>query len=121
MTIKKTTLVWYIALSFSETFLSQIVLFLSLPHFFHRCLSDYGGYLYHEPPKAARIVMACAVLHNIASRLRLPLPNDEDDEHLDRHQPARNPRAQPENEAVNGPEGPAYRRARDRWIHRNFP
>ena len=52
--------------------------------------------MYHEPPKAARIIMACSVLHNVARRLRLPEPDlDEGYDELDAYMPAMNPRAQP--------------------------
>ena len=36
----------------------------------------------YEPGKACQIIMACIVLHNIAVKLRLPVP-DEDDHPVD--------------------------------------
>ena len=31
----------------------------------------------HEPRKARQIIVACIVLHSIAVKLRLPVPNDD--------------------------------------------
>ena len=45
-----------------------------------RCLHKSGGVLQVEPGLACQTVMACAVLHNIAIRARLPPPAIEDED-----------------------------------------
>ena len=32
----------------------------------HRCLDSASGYLYHTPQRAARIIVTCCCLHNVA-------------------------------------------------------
>nr|XP_008278996.1 PREDICTED: uncharacterized protein LOC103356573 [Stegastes partitus] len=39
-----------------------------------RCLDRTGGVLLYRPEKVCRIVMACGVLHNVAHRHAIPLP-----------------------------------------------
>jgi len=39
-----------------------------------RCLDRTGGMLLYSPEKVCRIVMACGVLHNVANRHAIPLP-----------------------------------------------
>ncbi|KAB0805109.1 hypothetical protein PPYR_02079, partial [Photinus pyralis] len=41
-----------------------------------RCLSRHRVLLYH-PSRAANIIYSCCVLHNIALRARIPLPEEE--------------------------------------------
>ena len=37
----------------------------------------------YEPAKACQVILACIVLHNIAVSLRLPVPDDDDDNNSD--------------------------------------
>ena len=39
-----------------------------------RCLDASGGRLLYHPRKVCQIIRACAVLHNVAHRVGLPLP-----------------------------------------------
>lgn len=48
-----------------------------MPNFF-RCLDDSGGLIIAEPEKAALIVTACAVLHNICVDNNIPIRRDVD-------------------------------------------
>ncbi len=41
-----------------------------------RCLDASGGRLLYEPKKVCKIIIACAILHNMAQRNGLPLPPD---------------------------------------------
>ncbi|XP_069081255.1 putative nuclease HARBI1 [Pleurodeles waltl] len=56
-----------------------------------RCLHSSGGALQYTPITAFKIVVACAILHNIATRRGLPLtpadpdPDDEEQEQPHRH------------------------------------
>ena len=41
------------------------------------CVCQNAFSVRHEPRKARQIIVACIVLHNIAVKLRLPVPNDD--------------------------------------------
>lgn len=43
-------------------------------------LHSWGGTLLFEPPKACLIIMACIILHNVATKLGLPIQNDAGNE-----------------------------------------
>ena len=57
------------------------------------------GYLPHDPPRSAKVIVACVCLHNVAVAKGLPVPpaEGEDDEdawrphHEQRQQPQQNP------------------------------
>ncbi|KAJ1127939.1 hypothetical protein NDU88_006332 [Pleurodeles waltl] len=55
-----------------------------------RCLHRSGGALQYTPITAFKIVVACAILHNIATRRGLPLtPADPDPDEEEQEQPHR--------------------------------
>ena len=80
-----------------------------------------GGYLYHFPERAAKIVVACACLHNIATTDRAPIPDVVDDG-VDGYRRRRAPPEQPQDFHQEDP-AEADEDARDDYarIHfRNF-
>ena len=46
--------------------------------YYFRCLDSSGGMLLNTPYRSGQIIKACAVLHNIAVRNALPIPQDND-------------------------------------------
>ena len=42
-----------------------------------RCLHSSGGILQLKLERSCRVVLACAVLHNICIQLNVPVPEDE--------------------------------------------
>ena len=50
-----------------------------------RCLDKSGGILLYEPEKVCAITRACAVLHNIAQRHRIPAPASLLPDDMDAH------------------------------------
>ena len=78
--------------------------------------------MYHTPRRAGRIIMACAVLHNIARRTGMPDPDqNEVDPDDDAFRPAPAPRVQPDAlPPVNVVQLGVHRRARDAFIRRQF-
>lgn len=44
----------------------------------HRCLDESGGVILSEPERASKIIVSCAVLHNICVQNNLPLRQDQD-------------------------------------------
>ena len=47
-------------------------------YFFLRALDTSGGYLDHTPEFAAKVIIACACLHNVARDRKLDMPPDVD-------------------------------------------
>lgn len=42
----------------------------------HRCLDTSGGYLFHDPERAGRVIEACVCLHNCAKVAKLKILKD---------------------------------------------
>ena len=53
-------------------------------YLFSSCLDDSGGMILAQPERAAKIVVSCAVLHNIAVHHNLPIHRDVDWDALQR-------------------------------------
>ena len=93
-----------------------------MPLYFFRCLDASGGYLYHFPERAAKIVVACGSLHNLAVMDRAPVVDVVDDG-VDGYRRRRPPPEQPQDfhQADPAPEDEDARDDYARVHFRNFP
>ena len=81
-----------------------------------RCLDASGGYAHHTPERVARIVIACACLHNCAVEDREPHVDAQDVDE-DRFQWRRFAPPQPDGERHRGD---ANETRRDEYVRLNF-
>ena len=81
----------------------------------HRCLDSASGYLYHTPQRAAKIIVACCCLHNIAMDHGLKVTDHEKDPWV----PARARLPQPR-QRTQRQTSEVVKRCRDAYVDENF-